>query len=151
MAASVHASAHADASCTLSGLRLRAGDDLWLETAPVSSAGSVLVERREAARHRMEISFNDIDLHVDLGSAPVEAATPGSDFTRSVRIDGRQTIANLKAAIAHSLGVPAQTLRLRRSAKGAHLKGEAACPVGSGPGGAGFTDGAAVFVEQGQA
>ena len=44
-------------------------------------------------------------------------------------------------------GIDIQSIRLRRSARGAHLKGEDSSAIGEG--GCGLTDGSAVFVEEG--
>ena len=127
------------AATTLAALRLKAGDDLWVERAASAAAPSLLVASREAARHQMKISFNLLG---------------ASEFTEELAVDGRATLADLKAKIAERLErsvtsppLPPSRLRLRRSTRGAHLKAEATTVVGDG--GAGLTDGSAVYVEEG--
>ena len=158
---------HPSACCflptgTLGGLRLRAGDDLWVEAASAEDAPSLLVQQRERARHRMEISFNALEdasfygggvsfdaaaaaaADVDADASPFDSSASPALEHLCVKVDGRQTLAELKAAIAARLGEPAATLRLRRAAKGAHLKNEESTPLGSGTGGAGLTNGSSV-------
>jgi hypothetical protein len=144
-----------DATCTLGGLRVRPGDELWIEAAVTADAPSELLRRRESARHRMTITFNALDTALAPGAAePIDAEGAAAllalgvdvDVTRdtegqlefvtaplesdtftalaaahTVTVDGRQTLAELKAEIARRLGVPTTALgqlRLRRAAKG---------------------------------
>ena len=144
-----------DATCTLGGLRVRPGDELWIEAAATADAPSELLRRRESARHRMTITFNALDTALEPGAAePIDAEAAATllslgvdvDVTRdaegqlefvtapletdtftalpaalTVTVDGRQTLAELKAEIARRLGVPTTALgqlRLRRAAKG---------------------------------
>jgi len=144
-----------DATCTLGGLRVRPGDELWIEAAVTADAPSELLRRRESARHRMTITFNALETALATGAAePIDAEGAAAllalgvdvDVTRdtegqlefvtaplepdtftalaaahTVTVDGRQTLAELKAEIARRLGVPTTALgqlRLRRAAKG---------------------------------
>jgi len=64
---------------------LKPGDEFALETAEAADAPSMLVQAREAARHRLKLSYNR------LGSA---------DLDQPLSIDSRATLADLKARIA---------------------------------------------------
>ena len=84
----------------------------------------------------MSISFNKID------------DSASGEYTESVRCDGRSTLGALKALIAKSLQVDVKAIRMRRAARGAHLKSEEDTLIGVG--GAELTDGSAVYVEEGK-
>ena len=89
-----------EAACFLTQLRVRPGDEFILEAAAQRSASSVLLVRREAARQKLTLSYNE------LGS---------QDMEKSIVADGRATLAELKTRIARELGVPAEGLRMRRA------------------------------------
>ena len=121
-----------DAATTLASLGMRAGDDLLIERAAAADAPSLLVERLEARRSRLNIFFNA------LGS---------TDFCHEIAADARETLGELKWRVCDRLGVDAEGVRLRRGVRGAHLRAEATTVVGER--GAGLIDGCAVYVERG--
>ena len=74
-----------DAATTLASLGMRAGDDLLIERAAAADAPSLLVERLEARRSRLNIFFNA------LGS---------TDFCHEIAADAREISASSSGACA---------------------------------------------------
>jgi hypothetical protein len=77
-----------DATCTLGGLRVRPGDELWIEAAVTADAPSELLRRRESARHRMTITFNALETALAPGAAePIDAEGAAALLALGVDVD----------------------------------------------------------------